>query len=174
MRSEPVTAGYLLDRVWGRRLISYALIVIFWLVPAWAAAQYVNAGHSDRLSVMQVIMPVGAICKNLDWEPASYCRHHSKGATLEIWTGAYGPGAALSFDAVGNEGLALIKTVKTHFLLAGIPIEALNQCIHRSIGFHLQVAGSLWDVHCHLVEIHTSYSLEIFPAPQRRDAPPAK
>jgi hypothetical protein len=55
--------------------------------------------------------------------------------------------------------------VKTHFLLVGIPVETLNQCIHRSLGFRLQVAGNLWDVRCHLVEIYTSVALEISAAP---------
>jgi hypothetical protein len=86
------------------RLVLWITAVVgLWLIPAWAAAQQSGA-RSDRLAAMQRVMPAGAICANLDWEPVSYCRYHSKGATLEIWTGIYGPGATLSFDAVGMKG----------------------------------------------------------------------
>ena len=139
------------------------LAIILWLIPAWAAAQYVGAS-SHRLSAMQRIMPIGTVCADLDWEPVSYCRIHSKGATLEIWSGIYGPGATLSFDAQGNEGLALLKFVRAHFLLAGIAIEKLNQCIGNVSGFQVQVAGRLLDLRCHFVELADSLSLEILPA----------
>jgi hypothetical protein len=56
-----------------------------------------------------------------------------KGATLEIWTGIYGP-EQVKFDAVGHEGPALIKIVKTHFS-RGCSVETFNQCVHRSIHF---------------------------------------
>jgi len=130
-------------------------------------AQDLGANRRDQLSVLQRIMPIGAICKNFDWEPVSYCRHYSKGATLEIWTGSNGPGASLSFDALGNEALALMRIVKTHFFVFGIPVETLNQCIYNSREIQVEVAGSHFDLGCHVVDVSTSLALEIFPAPLR-------
>jgi hypothetical protein len=148
-----------------RRPVLYVLSMIIWLIPSWAIAQDVSSNRKDQLAVLQRIMPIGASCKNLDWEPVSYCRHYSKGATLEIWTGANGPGASLSFDALGNEGLAFMKIVKTHFLLLGISVKTLNECIQNSRETHIKVAGRDFDLGCHVVDFSTSLALEIFPAP---------
>src|SRR5437763_10475387 len=117
------------------------LSIMLWLISAEAAAQH-NA-RADRLASMQRIMPVGAVCANLDWEPVSYCRVYSQGATLEIWSGVYGPGATLSFDATGDKGLALMTVVRQHFLLAGIAVEKLNQCISNSTALHIEVADEI-------------------------------
>ena len=146
------------------------LIAILWLVPAWAPAQEADTG-SDRLSAMRRIMPAAATCADLAWEPVSYCRLRSKGATLEIWSGAYGPGATLSFDSAGHEGYLLLPVVRAHFSRAGVSLAALNECIGNESGFVIQSSGRLLDLRCHLVEIAGSHSLEIFPAPARIQAP---
>jgi hypothetical protein len=139
------------------------LTAIFWLVPAWTLA--LEAGtDSDRLSAMRRIMPAGAACADLSWEPVSYCRLYSKGATLEIWSGAYGPGATLSFDSVGSEGFGLLPVVRAHFSLAGVSVARLNQCIGSDRGFVVARSGGFLDFRCQLVEIAGSLSLEIFPA----------
>jgi hypothetical protein len=142
------------------------LIATLWLGPVCALAQEAGA-DSDRLSAMRRIMPAGATCADLSWEPVSYCRLYSKGATLEIWSGAYGPGATLSFDSVGNEGFLLLPIVRAHFSLAGISVVKLNQCIGNDRGFVVQSAGKFLDLRCHLVEIAGNLALEILPAPAR-------
>jgi hypothetical protein len=142
------------------------LIAALWLGPACAFAQEAGT-DGDRLSAMQRIMPAGAICADLTWEPASYCRLYSKGATLEIWSGTHGPGATLSFDSAGNEGLSLLPVVRAHFSLAGISVAKLNQCIGNDRGLVVQSAGKFLDFRCHLVEIAGNLALEILPAPAR-------
>jgi hypothetical protein len=142
----------------------YVLSLILWLISGCAIAQYVST-DSDHLSAMQQIMPTSAVCSNLDWEPVSYCRYYSKGATLEVWAGANGPGASLSFDASGNEGIVLLKIVRQHFSLLGIPVESLNRCIHRSEGIQLELDERLFDLRCNVVELSTSVGLEVIPAP---------
>jgi hypothetical protein len=152
----------------GAKFALFILIIIFWLSPSLAAAQYVSVHSShDRLSVLQGIMPDGAVCSNLAWEPVSYCRYYSKGATLEIWAGANGPGASLSFDASGNEGIVLLKIIRKHFSILGIPLQNLNRCIHRSEGIQLELDERLFDLGCNVVELSTSVGLEIIPAPSR-------
>jgi len=155
-----------LDWRQGGKHVSYILIIIFWLIPGWAIAQDVSLDSGDRLSVLQGIMPNGAVCSNLDWEPVSYCRYYSKGATLEVWTGANGPGASLSFDASGNEGIVLLKIIRKHFSLLGIPIESLNRCIHHSEKIRVD-QDRRFSLSCNVVELSTSVGLEIIPAPSR-------
>ena len=138
-------------------------VVIFCFFPAWAAAQ--GDGRRDRMSAMHSLMPTGAGCADLDWEPVSYCRLHSKGATLEIWSGSYGPGATLSFDSVGNEGFALMPAIRAHFLLAGVAIEKLNKCIESSGDLQVQISGKLLELRCRFVELMSSASLEIVAQP---------
>jgi hypothetical protein len=142
------------------------VVIVLWFFPTWAAAQQ-NGASRDRLSAMQRVMPIGSICADLDWESVSYCRFHSKGATLEIWSGVYGPGATLSFDSAGKQGLALIPAIRAHFLLEGVAIEKLNQCIGNYSGFQVQVSGKLLDLQCRFVELADSLSLEIFAEPVR-------
>src|SRR5262245_43875869 len=81
-----------------RRAATVAVLLLG-LSPFGASA---NDLKSERLSGLQRIMPTGAICSDLSWEPVSYCRFHSKGATLEIWSGVYGLGASLGFDSPGR------------------------------------------------------------------------
>jgi hypothetical protein len=80
------------------------VVIVLWFFPTLAAAQQGGTGR-DWLSSMQRVMPIGAVCADLDWELVSYYRFHSKGATLEIWTGVDGPGATLSFDSAGKRGV---------------------------------------------------------------------
>ena len=147
-------------------MLRMTLFISFCLVPALAAAQRDGAGN-DWLPAMQRVMPIGANCATLDWEPVSYCRFHSKGATLEIWSGVHGPGAILSFDSDGEEGLALLPALQAHFLLAGVALEELNHCMRNSGDFRVQVSGSLFDLHCRLARLAGSLSLEILPEPVR-------
>jgi len=140
------------------------LAILLWLIPAWCAAQQASF-TSDRLSAMRRIMPASAFCTDLDWEPVSYCRLYSKGATLEIWSGHYGPGVTLSFDAAGVEGIAMLRIVRAHFGLAGIPFDQLNHCIGFSEDFRIQVAGKPLELRCRFVELGKSVSLEILPEP---------
>ncbi len=49
------------------------------------------------------------VCAELEWEPVSYCRFYSQGATFEIWSGLYRPVATLSFDGAGDVGLILMR-----------------------------------------------------------------
>jgi hypothetical protein len=142
------------------------LIAALWLIPAGAVALEA-ATRDDRLSAMRRIMPAEATCADLAWEPVSYCRLYSRGATLEIWSGAYGPGATLSFDSAGNEGYLLLPIVRAHFSLAGVSVATLNRCIGYEDGFVFESSGTLLDFRCHLVEIAGSLSLEIVPAPVR-------
>jgi hypothetical protein len=140
------------------------VVIVLWFFPTLAAAQQGGTGR-DWLSSMQRVMPIGAVCADLDWELVSYYRFHSKGATLEIWTGVDGPGATLSFDSAGKEGFALMSAIRAHFLLAGVAIERLIQCIGNSGGFQVQVSGKLLDLHCRFVELADRLSLEIFAEP---------
>ncbi len=137
--------------------------IILWLISAEAAAQH-NA-RVERLASMQRIMPVGAVCADLDWEPISYCRFYSQGATLEIWSGIYGPGVTLSFDTEGKEGLALMSVVREHFRLEGIAVEKLNRCIRNATALNIEVAETILELHCHFIAFADSLSLEIYPEP---------
>jgi len=107
-------------------------------------------------------MPVGAVCAELEWEPVSYCRFYSQGATLEIWSGFYGPGATLSFDGAGDVEI-LMTVIREHFRLAGIAVEKLDQCIRKSATLNIEVADKIFELHCHLVNLAGSLSLEIYP-----------
>ena len=142
------------------------LSVLLLLISAEATALH-NDASADRLSSLRRIMPVGAVCADLEWEPVSYCRFYSQGATLEIWSGIYGPGSSLSFDAAGDKGLALMTVVREHFLLAGIAIERLDQCIRNSTALHIEVAEEVHELHCRLIDFANSLSLEIHAAPVR-------
>jgi hypothetical protein len=141
------------------------LSIMFWLISAEAVAQHDS--RADRLASMQRIMPVGAACANLDWEPISYCRVYSQGATLEIWSGLYGLGVTLSFDATGEAGLALVSVVREYFRLAGIAVEKLGHCIRNATTLHIEVADKSLELHCQLIDVAGSLSLEIFPESER-------
>ena len=139
------------------------LCTILCLTSAESAAQ--RDARADRLASLQRTMPVGAVCAELEWEPVSYCRFYSQGATLEIWSGLYGPGATLSFDGAGDVGLILMTVIGEHFRLAGIAVEKLDQCIRKSATLNIEVADKTFELHCQLVDFAGSLALEIYPEP---------
>jgi hypothetical protein len=112
---------------------------------------------------MRQIMPIGAICAELEWESVSYCRSHSRGATLEIWIGDHGPGATLSFDVDGEDGFALLPLVRAHFISAGITPDMLDRCIRNAATIRIDLADKSYELSCRFVTLAASVALEIVP-----------
>jgi hypothetical protein len=137
------------------------LTIILCLLSSEAVAQH--GASADKVSSMQQIMPVGARCAELEWEPVAYCTSHSPGATLELWSGDYGPGATLSFAIAGEEGLALMPTVRAHFQSAGIPVEMVDRCIRNSATVRIDLLDRSFELDCRFVTLGASVALEIVP-----------